>query len=126
MTDDAGQPVTLTPRAARSVPLTRTQTLIWASQRLLPDVPLANMGNRFRLAGALEPDRLVRAFDRVVRQCEVLRMVVQPVSIDGQGQPAAVGAEAASLAEPPGATEIIELHSDDPVTGDLQGTVHAC
>ena len=70
-----GEPVTVRSRAADRYPLTRTQSLIWASQRLHPDVPLANMGKLHRIRGPLEAERLVAAFARVVQACDALRTV---------------------------------------------------
>ena len=89
--------VALRARRLASHPLTRTQELIWTSQRLHPDTPLANMGDRIRIRGPLDPDRLVAAFDAVIRRVEVLRMVVEH---DGT---------AAILASPPESTAIVEL-----------------
>ncbi|NIR35470.1 MAG: hypothetical protein GWN79_10665, partial [Actinobacteria bacterium] len=78
--------------------LSRTQELIWASQRLHPATPLANMGDRIRLYGAVDPDRFVAAFDAVVSHAELLRMVV------------AEGTNTAHvLARPPRTTEVIDL-----------------
>ncbi len=98
------QPVRLGPRSAKRVALSRTQSLIWTSQRLHPEVPLANMGYRFRISGALEVDRFVRSFDTVVRECEVLRMVIADVS----------GNAVARLADsPPMSTQVIEIAAAD-------------
>ncbi len=99
---DAAQPVRIGPRSVRSAALTRTQRLIWASQRLHPDVPLANMGKRTRIRGVLDADRLVRAFDLVVRASEALRMTVEPG-----------GERARVLERPPRSTEVIELPASD-------------
>jgi hypothetical protein len=95
------QPVSIGPRTLRSAGLTRTQQLIWASQCLHPDVPLANMGKRTRVSGPLDPDRLVQAFDAVVRASDVLRMVV-----DARGQ----GDERVRVLDrPPRSTEVLDL-----------------
>jgi amino acid adenylation domain-containing protein len=95
------QPVSIGPRTLRSAGLTRTQQLIWASQCLHPDVPLANMGKRTRISGPLDPDRLVQAFDAVVRASDVLRMVV-----DQRGQ----GHERVRVLDrPPRSTEVVDL-----------------
>ena len=84
---------------------TRTQALIWASQRLHPDVPLANMGKRSRIDGPLDPARLVEAFDAVARRTEMLRSVV---ASDTAGQPCL-----RVLDVPPRATEVIDLPAGD-------------
>jgi amino acid adenylation domain-containing protein len=95
------QPVSIGPRTLRSAGLTRTQQLIWASQCLHPDVPLANMGKRTRVSGPLDPDRLVQAFDAVVRASDVLRMVV-----DARGQ----GDERVRVLDrPPRSTEVLDF-----------------
>ena len=95
---DAAQPVRIGPRSVGSAALTRTQRLIWTSQRLHPEVPLANMGKRTRIRGVLDADRLVRAFDLVVRASDALRMIVEP------------GGERARILErPPSSTEVLEL-----------------
>jgi amino acid adenylation domain-containing protein len=89
----------------RSAALTRTQDLIWASQRLHPDVPLANMGKRTRISGPLDPDLLVQAFDAVVRASDVLRMVVD-AGAQGDGR-------ARILDRPPRSTEVVDLSVAD-------------
>jgi amino acid adenylation domain-containing protein len=96
---DSLQPVRLGPRAVGGGKLTRTQRLIWASQRLHPDVPLANMGKRSRIRGPLDPDRLVEAFDALVRSSDVLRMVVDAGTHD----------RARVLERPPRSTQVIDL-----------------
>ncbi|MEM9514469.1 MAG: condensation domain-containing protein, partial [Actinomycetota bacterium] len=81
MTDQSSRstsPVRLRPRVVARHELTRTQSLIWTSQTLQPDVPLANMGKRSRLDGPLDPRRLGRAFAAVVGHCEILRTVIDP------------------------------------------------
>jgi hypothetical protein len=99
------QPVRIGPRTLRSAALTRTQELIWASQRLHPDVPLANMGKRTRISGPLDPDRLVQAFEAVVRASDVLRMVVDT---GGQGDE-----RVRILDRPPRPTEVVDLPVTD-------------
>jgi amino acid adenylation domain-containing protein len=96
---EAPQPVRLGPRAVGGGELTRTQRLIWASQRLHPDVPVANMGKRTRISGPLDPDRLMAAFDAVVRASDVLRMVVDSRSQD----------RARVLEAPPQPTRVLDL-----------------
>ncbi len=101
----SARPVSLLPRAVDEHPLTPTQLDIWTSQRLRPDVPLANMGKRHRIRGPLDPERLVRAFDRVVRSAEALRTVVAGAR-DGQ-------ALARVLATPPATTAVVDLPAAD-------------
>ncbi len=105
MSSDA-QPVSIGPRTLGTGELTRTQRLIWASQRLHPEVPLANMGKCTRITGRLDPDRLVSAFDAVARASDVLRMVVDPGSESGADC-------ARVLDRPPRRTEVIEVPSAD-------------
>lgn len=94
----ASSPVALRPRAVGRHPLSRTQELIWASQRRYRDVPLANMGDRIRIRGRLDADRFVAAFDAVVAHVDVLRMTMTEGA-----EPAVV------LAKPPATTEVIDL-----------------
>jgi len=96
---DAPQPVRLGPRSVRDGELTRTQRLIWASQRLHPGVAVANMGKRSRIRGPLDPDRLASAFDAVVRSSDVLRMVVDAGTHD----------RARILERPPRTTPVVDL-----------------
>ena len=96
---DAPQPVRLGPRAVGDGELTLTQRLIWASQRLHPDVALANMGKRSRIRGPLDPDRLANAFDAVVRSSDVLRMVIDTPGSD----------RARILDRPPRTTRVVDL-----------------
>jgi amino acid adenylation domain-containing protein len=64
------------------------------------------MGKRTRIGGPLDPDRLVRAFDAVVRASDVLRTVVEADSRPG--------AERARVLErPPRPTEIVDLAAAD-------------
>jgi len=91
--------------ARRRRRFTRTQSLIWASQRLQPDVPLANMGKRSRIDGPVDPARLVSAFDAVVRRTEMLRSVV---ASDTTGQPCL-----RVLDDPPRVTEVVDLPAGD-------------
>jgi hypothetical protein len=102
----SAQPVSIGPRTLRSAGLTRTQELIWASQRLHPEVPLANMGKRTRISGPLDPDRLVQAFDAVVRASEALRMVVDASARAGDER-------VRVLDRPPRSTEVVDLPVTD-------------
>lgn len=85
-----------------TVALTSTQQRIWTSQRLAAHVPLANMANRFHFAEAVDSERFVAAFDRVVDQCDVLRMAVLPNRASDAAQ-ATVGPRRAS------ATKVINM-----------------
>ena len=100
MTGEDSTPVRLGARRAATVAPTRTQRLIWASQRRYGDVPLANMADRIRIRGPLDPDRFVAAVDAAVRAAPVMRMVME--SDDS----------IAILAAPPAGTEVIELDAD--------------
>lgn len=68
-------PVAIGPRLV----LGRSQELIWTGQRLHPEAPLANTANVYRISGALDPDRFVRAFDNVVSAADALRTTVEDV-----------------------------------------------
>ncbi|MGB1504290.1 MAG: amino acid adenylation domain-containing protein [Acidimicrobiales bacterium] len=81
---------------------TRTQRLIWASQRRHDGIPLANMGERVRIRGPLDPRRFVAAFDAVVRKVDVLRSVVEPD-----------GARIGVLAAPPAQTLVLDVPVDE-------------
>ena len=94
------QPVGLSPRVVREYELTRTQQQIWTSQRLEPSAPLANMGKRHRIAGVIDADRFVRAFDEVVAASDALRTVI----VDERDR--SVGRV---LASPPRRTEVVDL-----------------
>ena len=93
--------VTFGPRAVAEYPLTNVQRQIWASQRLAPDSPLANMGKVHRISGVVDPERFVRAVDAVVRSSDALRTVI----VDRPGREP----RARVLYEPPQTTEVIEL-----------------
>ena len=103
MSATSAQPVEIRARAGTTAPLTRTQSLIWTSQRLHPDLPLANMGKRFRISGTIDVERFVAAFDSVVQTCDVLRAVV----VDGQ--PGPTTGVARVLDTSPATTEVINL-----------------
>ncbi|MEM8902623.1 MAG: amino acid adenylation domain-containing protein [Actinomycetota bacterium] len=94
------QPVSLRPRRR----LGRSQARIWASQRVHPGVPLANMAKRTTIDGELDPDRFVAAFDSVVRAADALRGRI--VEVDGVPR-----LDVAS--EPPRRTEVIDLPEAD-------------
>ncbi|MDX2382310.1 MAG: AMP-binding protein, partial [Acidimicrobiia bacterium] len=109
MTQDDGRTVRISPRIEKIAELTRTQSDIWTSQRLHPDTPLANMGKRTRIEGHLDPKRLVRAFDVVVRRCEALRTVVADRPSHAPQRSKREGAVAVVRALPPASTEVIDL-----------------
>jgi len=98
-------PVSLGPRRAREHGLSRIQEQIWTSQRLHRAAPLANMAKLHRITGALDPDRLIAAFDQVVAGSDALRTVVD----DRPGREAA----ARVLVAPPARTELIDLDVGD-------------
>lgn len=98
------QQVEISPRVERRYELTRLQREVWASQRLHPNAPVANMATAHRLSGAIEPDRFVLAFDAVVRASDALRTV-----IDTAG-PVAVGQV---LASPRATTDVIDVSPSD-------------
>lgn len=100
------EPVRLSPRRVKPVELSRTQFDIWTSQRLHPDTPLANMGTRSRIHGRVDSERFVRAFDAVIRHCDVLRAVM-PDRSDRNERPSA-----RILAVPPALTEVVDLPLD--------------
>ena len=95
-------PVSLSPRREAEYEPTRTQRLIWASQRRHHNLPVANMGERVRIRGPLNPSRFVEAFDTVVRQVDVLRSVVNPD-----------GSRIGVLATPPASTLVLDLPAAD-------------
>ncbi|MEM9037198.1 MAG: amino acid adenylation domain-containing protein [Actinomycetota bacterium] len=96
----SAQPVSLRPRR----PLGRVQAQIWASQRLHPEAPLANMAKRITIDAPLDPERFVAAFDSVVRSSDLLRATVA----DDDGQP-----RLRIRDEPPSRTAVIELDHDE-------------
>ncbi|MEO0494675.1 MAG: AMP-binding protein, partial [Actinomycetota bacterium] len=81
---------------------TRTQQLIWASQRRHRDVPLANMADRIRIRAAIDPDRFVAAVDAAIRATELLRMVIDPD-----------GSRVSILATPPRRTDVVDVSVAD-------------
>lgn len=73
---EAAQPVVVGTRGATRRGLSPLQQKIWASGRLAPTAPMSNMATASRLSGAIDPERLIAAFDDVVRKSDVLRTVV--------------------------------------------------
>ncbi|MGI9602003.1 MAG: amino acid adenylation domain-containing protein, partial [Acidimicrobiales bacterium] len=94
MSTDA--PVVL--RSARS--LSAAQQVVWAGQRLLPDVPLSNMATLSRFDGPIDDGRLVAAFDEVAAASDALRTVV-----DDRGGVAVPSVRP----EPPGSTAVVDV-----------------
>ncbi|MEM9204034.1 MAG: amino acid adenylation domain-containing protein, partial [Actinomycetota bacterium] len=101
MSGDNSTPVALGARRDGSYEPSRTQRLIWASQRRHPTAPLANMAERLRIGGEIDADRFVAAVDAVVRQVDVLRSVIEP---DGERMTV--------LSAPPKHTLVIDLPAD--------------
>jgi amino acid adenylation domain-containing protein len=58
--------------SSRKIPLTQSQTLIWAGQALAADCPLYNMVWRFDFHGAIDPARFALAFQAVVAGSDAL------------------------------------------------------
>lgn len=58
-----------------AAPLTRAQEVFWTGQQLAPDAALYNMGWRFDLLQAIDPERFSAAFSDVVMQHDGLRLV---------------------------------------------------
>lgn len=96
----AEQPIELGARVEQRYDLSVLQREVWTSQRLHPEVALANMGHAHRVSGPIDPARFREAFDRVVSSSDALRTVVA----EHNGRPVAH-----VLARPPATTELIEL-----------------
>jgi len=64
--------------------LTKNQLLIWAGQKLQPDVPLYNMVHTFTLSGGIDPEHFQKAFQTLVNSSDALRTVIH--EIDGVPQ----------------------------------------
>ena len=60
----------------QSIAMTASQKLLWTGQRLVPNAPLYNMVLVHRIEGALDPERLGRAFARLVEGSDALRIRV--------------------------------------------------
>lgn len=97
-------PIELGARVEQRHDLSALQREVWTSQRLHPDVAVANMGHSHRLAMPVDPDRFRSAFERVVIAADALRTVVG----EQGGQPVAN-----VLARPPADTELIDLPLDE-------------
>ncbi|RZV47470.1 MAG: amino acid adenylation domain-containing protein [Acidimicrobiales bacterium] len=96
----ADHPVRLRPRNE----LTASQQLIWTSQRLNPDVPLANMATVSRIDALLDPQRFVDAVNAVVAGSDALRLAV--IEVDGAPHPSTHDA-------PTSATTVIEMAHEE-------------
>jgi hypothetical protein len=59
--------------------LTRRQLLIWAGNRLAPDVPVFTEGALLHLYGAVDAAAFARAYRAVITGADALRMVVEDV-----------------------------------------------
>ena len=81
-------------------PLTQAQSLIWAGQRLHPDVPLYNMVLAFRLSGNVDVAAFSAAFDALVTSTDAFRTVVT----DDEGIPRRRVLDGA-----PAALEVVDL-----------------
>ncbi len=86
--------------------LTRNQQLIWYAQRLLPGVPLYDSAFEFTIDGPLDVPVFMRAFERLVGETDVMRLVVD----DRDGE-----SSARILESPRAGIEYCDLTSlDDP------------
>lgn len=85
-------------------PLTMSQALIWAGQKLAPDAPLYNMGWRFDLHLALDTDRFVKVFHEVALESDGMSAVF--VEQDGMAQQ-----QLGAAAKPD--VEIVDLSGED-------------
>lgn len=94
------QPVGLRPRHQ----LSRTQELIWASERIHPGSPIGNMPNVSTFAAPLDPDLFVAAVDAAVRAHEILR--VNFLDVGGVPHPTL-------RSEPPTTTEVLSMPSSE-------------
>ncbi len=59
-----------------NIPLTQTQQLIYAGQRISPDSPQYNVPYIFRIHGEIEPKRFNRAFQSLVSRFDALRISI--------------------------------------------------
>lgn len=57
------------------VRLAANQRLIWLGQKLHPEVPIYDMVHKFRIAGAVDPERFCNAFRSLVNSTDILRWV---------------------------------------------------
>jgi hypothetical protein len=60
--------------------LTRRQLLIWAGNRLAPDVPVFTEGALLHIHGRIDANAFARAYHAVVAEADALRMIVDDVS----------------------------------------------
>ena len=64
---------------SRDSNLTRNQLLIWAGQKLQPQVPLYNMAHAYTIHSEIEPELFQRAFQEVINDADALRIVIEEV-----------------------------------------------
>jgi amino acid adenylation domain-containing protein len=76
-------------------PLTRSQSLIWQGQALLPDAPIYNMASAFEINAPLDPAHFEAAFDALTQRHECLRTVVRET--DGVPHNVVLGRASGSL-----------------------------
>ena len=98
--DGAEQPVRLAPKHQ----LSRTQELIWASERIHRGAPIGNMPNVSTFGSAIDPERFVAAVHHAVMAHESLR--TRFVDVGGVPHPQVVDIA-------PAATEIVSLAPAD-------------
>ncbi|MGM9515074.1 condensation domain-containing protein, partial [Roseateles sp. DB2] len=65
------------------LPLTGAQRDIWVEQNIYPGMPLYNIGGRLLISGSLDPVRLERSLQRLLRRHDSLRTVLIPPSTPG-------------------------------------------
>ncbi len=86
-------------------PLSHRQRLIWAGQRLDPDVPLYNMAHAATIGAAIDPEAFQRALTALVAESDALRTVI----VEEEGEPAQRTLDTLD----PGPIPVIDL-ADDP------------
>lgn len=64
------------PLPLSNAPLSAAQRQLWAGQQIYPQSPLYNMALSFRITGPIAPERFGAAFDQLVAETDVLRLVV--------------------------------------------------
>ncbi|NER13674.1 amino acid adenylation domain-containing protein [Leptobacterium flavescens] len=57
------------------LPLTQSQLLMWAGQKLYPDAPFYNMAHSFDIEGRINTDIFQKAFAELIVSCDALRTV---------------------------------------------------
>ena len=66
-------PIAAIPRDGRPLPLSLAQQRLWFLDQLAPGDPFYNIASATRMIGRLDPTRLQRAFNAILRRHEVLR-----------------------------------------------------